>query len=345
MAGSEVARRGAAEVDTYESPFDPETGAFRHNVRLPGGDTPSDAELCESMMEFGWLQFLPGIMDEHGVLITGHRRSAMAGKLGIPKPWPIVTVQFGDGPDADAHRLRLAVASNIGARPFTKDDRIAIAKHLYGERKWTLKKIADALGVSTATAGRDLEGFVPEGTLARPQGGRPKGAQTRQIGMKELNEIIDEGLGYPTIMKRYDVGRSAAQAAATRAQTIKEYRQQQAEMTAFPAHSAPPPVNRLALPAPPPPAPPVPKRRPAPADGKTPQGQPAVQPPRNLPPAPAQSRPGALLEEVNGWVWDEATSRWVVPRGDARITISLPRETPPPLAAHLFGIEAAVRPG
>jgi DeoR/GlpR family transcriptional regulator of sugar metabolism len=40
-----------------------------------------------------------------------------------------------------------------------------------------MQRVAEALGVSTATVGRDLEGFSHDEKTSRPKGGRPKGTQ------------------------------------------------------------------------------------------------------------------------------------------------------------------------
>jgi hypothetical protein len=68
----------------------------------------------------------------------------------------------------------VAIASNLGHAPMTKEDRKRIAEYLYGEREWTMQRIAEALDVHTATVARDLGAFSHDAKTSRPKGGRPK---------------------------------------------------------------------------------------------------------------------------------------------------------------------------
>jgi len=173
-------------------PFNPMSGQFAENVRkLSGKDQMT--ELRESMRAFGWLDWLPAIEDERGVTIVGHRRKSVAAELGIE---PVIRkVEFGRGDAGDAERLKLAIASNIGQKPFTPEERQRIAKYLYGERGWGLERIAQALQVSKTTIGRDLEGFPTVGKPDRPKGGRPKrpaGAAKKARNVAE--KVIHQGM-------------------------------------------------------------------------------------------------------------------------------------------------------
>lgn len=122
--------------------FDPDRGKFAKNIRAAGGD---DTELRESLKSFGWLKEFPALADENGVVLVGNRRVKLAKELGIE---PVVeTITFGKGTAADAERLKLAIASNIGFQSMTPEDRKRIAAHLYGA-EWTMQRIAEALGVT-----------------------------------------------------------------------------------------------------------------------------------------------------------------------------------------------------
>jgi hypothetical protein len=139
-------------------PFDKHltTGTFADNIRASAGRDDL-TELKESMQAFGWIDHHPAILDEHGVVIVGHRRLAAAKELGIePRT---MTLSFGYGDAGDVERLRLAIASNLGTKPFTPKDRKRIAERLYGEQGWTMQKIADLCKVATKTIARDLERF------------------------------------------------------------------------------------------------------------------------------------------------------------------------------------------
>jgi ParB-like chromosome segregation protein Spo0J len=133
-----------------------------------------DEELRESLKGFGWVKELPALADEKGVVLAGNRRVRLAKELGIEPN--IRTVNFGSGDAADAERVRLAIASNIGGKPMSPKDRERIARHLY-ENQWTMQRIADALNVTHKTISKDLAGFVPEVQTPRPKGGRPKEAR------------------------------------------------------------------------------------------------------------------------------------------------------------------------
>lgn len=161
-------------------PFNPATGAFARNIRALVNDDLS--ELVESMRAHGWVSEFPALRDENGVVLVGNRRLKAAAIAGVE---PVIkTLTLGSGSAADAQRLRLAIVSNIGARPLSKEDRQRIAEHLYGEREWTMQRIAAALNVTHKTISKDLDGFVPEvqitpraKTAANPRGaGRPKAA-------------------------------------------------------------------------------------------------------------------------------------------------------------------------
>ncbi len=170
-------------------PFNPKTGEFADNIRLPGKDDTS--ELHESMKRWGWLKHFPAITDEHNVVLVGHRRLKVAKQLDIE---PVVEkFTFGHGDEADADRLKIAIASNIGFKQMTKEDRQRISKYLYGQREWTMQQIAKALDVGTMTVQRDLDSFTSVVKPSRPKGGRPKGSGNktdRRKAIEDRNERI-----------------------------------------------------------------------------------------------------------------------------------------------------------
>jgi hypothetical protein len=166
--------------DKLRDPFNPDGGEFAKNIRsITGVD---DTELRQSLNQFGWLPDLPALADENGVILVGHRRIRLAKQLDIE---PVIkTLRIGKGDEADAKRLALAIASNLGHAPMTRDDRKRIAEYLYGQREWTMQRIAEALNVGTMTVHRDLANFTnvvkskPSKTASNPKGaGRPKGTK------------------------------------------------------------------------------------------------------------------------------------------------------------------------
>lgn len=117
----------------------------------------TDAELRASMKALGWLPELPGVVDERGVIIIGHRRAAIAAELGI-KP-VLAPVTFGRGDEADIKRLRLAWASNTGRKALAPQDRRKISAHLSETRDgsdWTQEDIAEALRTASSRIKSDL---------------------------------------------------------------------------------------------------------------------------------------------------------------------------------------------
>jgi hypothetical protein len=165
-----------------QSLFDPEIGAFALNIPDINGD---DSELRESLKQFGWVKEFPALADENGVVLVGHRRLKIAEEEKIE---PVIKkLRLGKGDAADAKRLRLALVSNIGFKAMTAKDRGRIAEHLYGERKWTMARIAEALNVNEATVSRDLRNSCMRQelkhtkTVSNPKGaGRPKGSRSRK---------------------------------------------------------------------------------------------------------------------------------------------------------------------
>jgi ParB-like chromosome segregation protein Spo0J len=203
----------------FRAPFDPMTGRFSDNVRRHDGRDKMD-ELRESMRSFGWLQEFPAIKDERGVVLVGHRRLAVAEELDIT---PVVSsIKIGDGDEADAKRFALAVASNLGSKPFTAEERKDLAEYLYGEREWTMQRIADALKVSQSTVQRDLESLPGAGKPDRPKGGRPKGSAKRKMTPElddEVRDLVanDQPISRPTLAAKHNVGERAVRDAQERA--------------------------------------------------------------------------------------------------------------------------------
>lgn len=146
-------------------------------VNIRSIDGLDDTELLKSLAAYGWIKEFPALVDEYGAIIVGSRRMRAAKALKMD---PVVKViHFGQGNEADAERVKLALVSNIGGKPLTKEDRKSIAENLYGKRQWTMERVALALGVDQATITRDLEGLCIVHKPPRPKGGRPKGSKTK----------------------------------------------------------------------------------------------------------------------------------------------------------------------
>ena len=195
--------------------FNPMSGAFSDNVRkLRTSDRMED--LRESMRAFGWIEELPAIEDERGVVIVGHRRLAVAKELGIE---PVVrVVRFGSGDEADARRFRLAIVSNTGAKPFTQEDRARLAEYLYRDREWTMQQIAEALDVSTQTVSRDLS------HVEKVRDGRPRTKLTPDQQNTVL-ELAGQGVPQEQIATQVGVSRMPVRTLIAQEQGRREARQ------------------------------------------------------------------------------------------------------------------------
>jgi hypothetical protein len=158
-----------------QAALDPVSALLKNNIRAGAGDL---TELRQSMQQFGWVEEFPALLDENDVVLVGDRRLKVAKELGLKPVTKKLTL--GAGSKADAERLKIALASNIGFAPMSKEDRQRIAEHLYGEHEWTMQRIAEALKVSTRQISKDLHGFEPSSKPPRPKGGRPKGTSNRR---------------------------------------------------------------------------------------------------------------------------------------------------------------------
>jgi ParB-like chromosome segregation protein Spo0J len=192
-----------ASTERLGSPFSAE-GVFASGVRIGSdhdNDEAKDAELRQSMQESGWLPGHPAVQDENGTLLVGNRRIAVAKELGI-RP-DVIRFAFGDGDAGDIKRLKMALLSNVGNKPFSRGDRQAIASYL-SARGWTQQSIAEALGVAQRTISSDLQAAQPanstpankpaaeqaktEGARKRaPGAGRPKGSGRKAAGRPAVN--------------------------------------------------------------------------------------------------------------------------------------------------------------
>lgn len=213
--------------------FNP-NGEFAKNIRAPNGHDDME-ELRQSMRTFGWIEQLPAIVDERGVILIGHRRLKVAEELGIePNIKPIT---FGDGDPADAKRLGVALASNLGGKPMTPSDRKRIAIHMRLEHGWTLEAIAALLRSTTSTIGRDTsdatEGCViPSAGNTQLKRGPKKNIQQKVVPSKnaerdaEIIEMHRRGMKQPEIAKHFNIKVSAVRGPIEDERLREEGRQQ-----------------------------------------------------------------------------------------------------------------------
>jgi len=203
---------------SLRDPFNPQTGAFAKNIREEG----DLSDLRESMTLHGWVEEFPALADERDVVLVGHRRLAVAKELGIAPVIKKLTIGSGDA--ADAKRFQLALVSNIGAKPLTAADRQRIAEYLYGEREWTMQRIAEALGVSQRQVSTDLASLEVTSKPSRPKGGRPKKARKNESAAATIAAklILDAGHSYPAVEKATGLTSTVLRSAVAREEGRRE---------------------------------------------------------------------------------------------------------------------------
>lgn len=184
------------------------------------------SELRESMEAHGWVPEFPALIDEHGTVLVGNRRMAVARELGIE---PVIEkVTIGDGDAEDSRRLRIALVSNIAHRPMTGADRKRIASYLHIQG-WTQQAIADALMVTQRTISSDLLGLEGASKPSRPRGGRPRGRQRAKKTddprlQAELRRRLEAGeaLEARSVAEEFNISPSSLHTAAIKARAAFE---------------------------------------------------------------------------------------------------------------------------
>jgi hypothetical protein len=213
----------------FRDPFDPMSGEFSDNTGIPSkrmGKSAAQDELRDSLHRFGWLRELPGVRDERGVIIIGHRRWALADELEIPvSERAMMTIVYGDGDEADRNRLIAAVVSQTGYKEFTKEEWKRIAQYLRAQGD-TIQSIAEVLNKPYKTVQENVSGvpLLVDPTIKNPNrkrapgGGRKRktdnpiavaAVEQRVREMRETGRGFDrEGLVKELKAQGVEVGRS-----------------------------------------------------------------------------------------------------------------------------------------
>jgi ParB-like chromosome segregation protein Spo0J len=167
-------------------PFDPMVGNLAKNIRAPNSKDDL-AELRKSMQDRGWIKGSKVIVDERGVILSGHRRKAVAEELGIEPEYE--KVNFSKlGEHGIATRFAIAVGNNEGSKPLTTADRKYIVAEL-DKLGWTQQEMADLLKVSQATVSNDIKRL--SGVITSVNDGQS--SRTRRVVTPEQEEqIINE---------------------------------------------------------------------------------------------------------------------------------------------------------
>ena len=109
---------------------------------------------------------VPVEYDADGNILDGHHRVRACGELGV-KDWPTVTRGGMDDEAKAEHVLSL----NLARRHLTRDQRKELVRRLRVDRGWSLRRIAERLGVSHVQVMRDAdEPGVTNVTPARIEG-------------------------------------------------------------------------------------------------------------------------------------------------------------------------------
>ena len=225
--GKKIERPGPDIHATLRNAFSPISGEFADNIRIDNGDL---TELRASMTSWGWIdrpQFRALGDRLTKVILIGHRRIVIAKELGIDWESRVDWVDIGNGDAADAERFKLAIASNIGAKPLTPTERKRIATFLYSEPEWTMERIGEALNVTTMTISRDLGEF---NTMLKSKRGRPRGDSSVKTLVektldrsditpeqeKQVAALVDQGRTRQQIVKETGLGKGTVEAAKQR---------------------------------------------------------------------------------------------------------------------------------
>jgi transposase len=227
-------------------PFNKSFGDFKDGTREDLGDL---TELTASMRAFGWIDAVGrAIRDEHEVVLVGHRRLEVAKRLGITQTTegnPLtVMVDFGPGNDADAARVAVALAADLGRASLKAPDRRKICQRLHAD-SWSMDNIAQALGVSQSTVQTDIaagelstlssagQSECPKKPPRRKRSDGPTPEQVRRVielhvdGDMGCNRAATEvGLGHGTVWK---IGKKELERRASLEQPEPEKEQDQEE--------------------------------------------------------------------------------------------------------------------
>jgi len=163
-------------------------------------------DLRESLLHFGYIPELRILVDENEFVLDGRTRVKLCEELRAEFPertdlTPTQTiVRLGAGAEANARRLKIALASNVGRRNLSTETKREVALYLYSERNWTYEQIGEALSVTPMTAQRLTTKARKDRGLADTQaerGGRGKkgtGFTSNPEWQKKADPIIERKL-------------------------------------------------------------------------------------------------------------------------------------------------------
>jgi ParB-like chromosome segregation protein Spo0J len=174
VGGNGVGDNNAAKVD--DAPHDG-NGVGKYQL-FPDPSPEEDKVLEESMRQHGVL--VPGIKDELGSIIEGHRRDRLAKKLGIHCPF--LTKKF----KSEQEKYQLALEANQARRRHLNggQKREVIAKYLKGDPEISDNWLAEILGVSYGTVSEVREGLEATSQIGKLEQHRGKDGKKRPAKRK-----------------------------------------------------------------------------------------------------------------------------------------------------------------
>jgi len=181
------------EVDPNELEIDP-VNERRENV----GPQQDDESLVDSIREQGVIQ-PPIAREDNGTykVVIGQRRTLAAQTAGVERI-PIVVVDYDD-----QEAIAASVTENVDAfkKSVARSDRAAAVQRLMDMNDWTIREVADYLGVGTGTVDDWLERTRDEweGTSVHVDSAGDDGTSETQTevespdeGSNEINAEFDE---------------------------------------------------------------------------------------------------------------------------------------------------------
>lgn len=131
------------QIDPNELEIDP-VNERRENV----GPQKDNESLVRSIREQGVIQ-PPIVREDNGTLkvVVGQRRTLAAQTAGVDEI-PVVVVNYDD-----QEAIAASVTENVGAfsKPVSRSDRAAAIQRLMDMNDWSIREVADYLGVGTGT--------------------------------------------------------------------------------------------------------------------------------------------------------------------------------------------------
>jgi transposase len=147
----------------------------------------------------------------------------------------------GTGDEKEARKMLLAIASNVAAKPFTKEHRQRLIEH-YGMESWTQVEIARVLNVSQQTVSDDLaEIESARNTGSGKSSTRKKGRQAKlsDEDARKALEMLSAGETKQAVAEAFDTSRPTVDRAIARLVQVAEVEEKTTEQEPSPTKADP----------------------------------------------------------------------------------------------------------